>query len=412
MFKLRQVMKDWILPTGVRVFDTHDAMCGDRIRLMEQLAYEYGQYSDSYLVTEPNRSYLWSSCDRGVVGFVRQGRYLNIVGGLITRDAIKPRFLEEISLLARLNKLKVTFFHVDDGDLPLFRSQGYQVTKFGMDARISLSNHNWNGKPFEWVRRQLNFVSRQGIVCEEWSAKECSPAEWNRRLAELHKLSAEHSAARHFKGEIPFFEGQLLDDHIYRRRIFVARANNGQGRVEGFILCSPIKNGRHWALELYRHRQDAIRGVIPFLMHQTIERFKAEGCDGVSMCPLPAIGCETKLPGDSFVVRLALILWNKLGNALFDTKGLYHFKSRFRPEYRDIFICSMPNASVGLVWTYMNLVKAFDLKIGAFLKDLIHQLNPQRRTLAKPVFAPQSAVAANLESVSVAAEASSETKAA
>ncbi|MEX0727624.1 MAG: DUF2156 domain-containing protein [Planctomycetaceae bacterium] len=412
MLNKKRAESRWILDNGMKVFETHADMGEERVRRLEDLAFKYGQYSESYLVTEPNRSYLWSSCDNGVVGFVRQGGHVAIVGGIITHDDNKIAFIHEIAEFAKSNKVRVMFYHIDDRDAPLFRQAGFQVTKFGVDARIPLAGHNWSGKSFEWVRRQFNFVSRHGVLFEEWSAEKSTPAEWEHRLGELQEVSAEHINAKHFRGEIPFFEGRLLNEHLYRRRCFVARAENGNGRIEGFVVCTPIDNGRQWAMEMYRHRVDAVRGVIPFLMHQTIERLKAEGCEGVSMCPVPAIGCEKKQPGDSIVARTALTLWNRLGSALFDTNGLYHYKSRFRPEFTDMYLCSSSNVTVMSIWAYLRLTRAFDLKIGAFLKGLIHLLNPQRRTLAKPVLVPQPAFTAELVVASAPVAVPSESKAA
>lgn len=297
-----------IVADGMTVFESHDAMDAEQIRRLERLAFQYGQYSDSYLITEPNRSYLWSSCGEGVVGFARQGKFLAITGGLITADRNKARFLREIVDFAKRTNRTLIFYHVDDRDVPLFEDAGFQVTRFGVEARIALSGHSWSGKAFKWVRRQFNFVKRHGIAFEEWAADDVAPDEWERRLGELHEVSAEHISEKHFRGEIPFFEGRLLNDHLYRRRCFVARAEEGRGRVEGFVLCTPIENGRQWAIEMYRQRRDAVRGVIPYMMHQTIERLRDEGCDGVSMCPVPAIGCEQKRPGDSWVARKSLTL--------------------------------------------------------------------------------------------------------
>lgn len=384
----------WVCDGGVRIFETHAAMTGDRVRRLEELAFTHGRYSESYLATEPNRSYLWSSCDEGVVGFVREGKHLLIVGGLLTHESNRARFLHEIRLFAMRSRTRVVFYHVDDRDIPLFEQAGFQITKYGVEARIPLAGHNWHGKSFEWVRRQFNFVSRHGVVCREWGADELTPTVREQRMAELHEVSAEHIQAKHFRGEIPFFEGRLLEEHLYRRRCFVALADNGAGRVEGFLLCTPIDEGRQWAIEMYRHRQDAVRGVIPFLMHQAIEKFKSEGRDGVSMCPVPAIGCDAKRPGDSFVTRMSLVLWNRMGNGLFDTKGLFHYKSRFRPEFRDIFVCASSPLTLGSIWAYLKVTRAFDLKFSALLKDLFHLCNPQRRTLAKQVAETRNVVPA------------------
>jgi phosphatidylglycerol lysyltransferase len=97
---------------------------------------------------------------------------------------------------------------------------------------------------------------------------------------------------------------------------------------------------------MYRRREDATRGVIPFTMMQALRRLQAEGADFCSLSLIPAVRCERAVKGDSGPARVAcVLLWN-YGNWIFDLRGIYHFKSRFRPEYRDMYIVALPKASV------------------------------------------------------------------
>ena len=372
-------------------FAAHDQMDARRVRLLEELAYQHGLYFDSYLVTEPNREYLWSSNDRAVVGFARVGRYLHVVGGVLAHESDKPRMLSELVAFARLNRLTISFFHIEDREIPQFRSMSFQVTKFGVESRVRLAGHTWKGKQYEWVRRQSNYVARHSVVFEEWRRDDANPQDWSARFAELREVSGSCISGRTLKVEIPFFEGQLLEKHLCRRRVFVARVDGG--RVEGFVICNPIDGGRAWAIEMYRHRLDSVRGTIAYLMYQTIEHLKAEGCDEVSICPIPTIDCESKLPGDSFVVRSALNLWRRFEYALFDMNGIYHFKSRFRPEYRDMFVCAYPKSNLGATLAYVRLLGIMRFKLADLLKKLF-QWSPQRRTLARPYPVPQTATVA------------------
>jgi phosphatidylglycerol lysyltransferase len=96
---------------------------------------------------------------------------------------------------------------------------------------------------------------------------------------------------------------------------------------------------------MYRHRPDAVRGVVPHLFHDVMLRMKAEGIESVSLCLIPGLGCEEALPGDSALTRRALCFGKKRLNFLFDFAGLYHFKSRFRPRYESRYVCSRPRST-------------------------------------------------------------------
>ena len=61
-------------------------------------------------------------------------------------------------------------------------------------------------------------------------------------------------------------------------------------RIEGFLIALPMDGGRRWSFEMYRHRPDAVRGVVPHLFHEIMIRMKAEGIDSVSLCLRPRAG--------------------------------------------------------------------------------------------------------------------------
>jgi phosphatidylglycerol lysyltransferase len=129
---------------------------------------------------------------------------------------------------------------------------------------------------------------------------------------------------------------------------------------------------------MYRHRPDAIRGVVPHLFHETMIRMKAEGIESVSLCLVPGLGCEESLPGDSALTRHALCFGKKHLNFLFDFAGLYHFKSRFRPRYESRYVCSRPGSTAlaTLALFRMTGLLSFDpRKVG---KQLVRNLFKRR----------------------------------
>ena len=146
-------------------------------------------------------------------------------------------------------------------------------------------------------------------------------------------------------GEIQLVEGQLEVAGWGRRRLFVAYTQDPTPRIEGFLIALPMDGGRRWSFEMYRHRPDAVRGVVPHLFHETMIRMKAEGIDSVSLCLVPGLGCEEARPGDSALTRRSLCFGKKHLNFMFDFAGLYHYKSRFRPRYESRYVCSRPGSS-------------------------------------------------------------------
>jgi phosphatidylglycerol lysyltransferase len=256
--------------------------------------------------------------------------------------------------------------------LPLFRKLGFQVTKWGEEALIDLPGCTWAGREFEWVRRQSNFCRRHGLAVSECRRAWTSSGQWDRLIAELTEVSALFLADKPQSGEIQLLEGNFDPGCLGRKRIFVARADQGTGRIEGFLACNPGKNGAMWTLETYRRRPDAVRGTIPFLMHQVMQILRREGVPRVSLCLIPGLGCQEPLPGDSRLARWGIVVGTRYFNLLMDNAGAYHFKTRFRPRFESRYLCVRPKMSLGSAWALIRLLGVLKLdlrKLGRVLAE-------------------------------------------
>jgi phosphatidylglycerol lysyltransferase len=330
----------------------------------EDYAFRYGRTYDSYLATEPGWGYFWSRDHRGVVAVARKGSYLHVSGGLLAAPEDKESLLAEVVQHAAQRRLVLTFFNIPEDELPLFLRFGFQATKWGEEALIDLASCTWSGGAYEWVRRQSNFCRRQGLVFSECRREQIPPAQWEDLLAEIAEVSALFLADKPQASEIPILESNFDPRNLGRKRIFVARADGGTGRIEGFLACNPCQNGATWTLETYRQRPDAVRGTIPFLMHQAMQALKGEGVQHASLCLIPGLRCHEPLPGDSAMARWGLVVGTQYFGVLFDTAGAYHFKSRFRPRFENRYLCVRPKVTLSSAWAFIRLLGVLQLDFG------------------------------------------------
>jgi phosphatidylglycerol lysyltransferase len=356
----------------------------DRWLRTEHQAYTCGKVYDSYFATETGWKRFWSPDRSGLVSYRRIGKYVKVVGGLLASEEDKPQLLREFITFAQSHGLIVTFFNVTEEDAPIFREHGFQVTKWGEEPFVNLEECTWSGKQYEWVRRQTNYCRRAGITIVEHCRDQVDEAEWNLLIQNLQDLSDEQLATKSHAGAIRLLEGQLDANGWGRRRLFVAYSSGCPKRVEGFLVALPSQQGRQWAFEMYRHRSDAVRGVVPHLFHVAMMRMRTEGVEAVSLCLVPGLGCEEANIGDSAMMRHALVMGMKYLNFLFDFAGIYHFKSRFRPDYQSRYICALPGSTLGSALALFRIsgMLEFDRKrVGANLKQKLFKWR-QRTHLA------------------------------
>lgn len=276
-----------------------------------------------------------------------------VSGGLIAPAEKRRRLLQEFLAYLAPRNLRPMFFCIPEEDLPLFREVGFQITKLGEDAVLDLADCTFAGKEYEWVRRQVNYCRRHGLVASEVRAGRCDEATWEATLAEALDVCHDLMRQRPQTRELEFFDGQIGEHRLGERRLFVARSDGGNGRIEGFVVCNPMLGGRKWALEIYRHRADAIRGTLPFLFHHIATQMREEGVEAANLSILLGHNCQAPMPGDNPFVRKGFARAEKYFSLLFDVTGIAHFKSRFRPRYEPCYYCSPPDASFGAFWAVL-----------------------------------------------------------
>ena len=335
-------------------------------------------------MTEPDRECFWLPEARGAVAFLRKDRYLHVGGGLLAALDDRAALLEAFADWARRANLRILFYNVPPDDLPLFRKAGFQATKWGEEPLLDLDDLSWGGRKFEWVRRQTNYALRHGLEFGECHPESLAAGEWERVAREVEVVERATISERPQVGDIGFLNGRFDAGDLGRRRLFLAH-NKPLDRIDGFLLCNPCRGGAEWALEVYRDRPDAVRGTIPFLMHQALVQFQREGVERASLCLVPAMRCEQPLPGDSPLIRRAMAVSRHFG-FIFDVAGLYHFKSRFRPRFEDRFICAYPSITLGAARSFVRVCGALRLDPVKLLRRLWRQITHARAraTLAAP----------------------------
>jgi phosphatidylglycerol lysyltransferase len=354
------------------------------LALLERLAFQYGRQYDSYLATDTaGKEYFWCSGQRGVVCLIRLGRRIAVFGGILAPEELWETLAAELREHCRRHGLRLGFFGVELRHRALLERLGFQVTKVGEDVIVDLAGRTWTGKKFEWLRRQSNFCQRSGLVVEERVRERLSGEEWAGLMDEMEEINRQFLQDRpHNQGlrnVVSRFERQL----IFRQRIFVARSTH---RIEAFVVCTPCLGGSSWALECYRQRKDAPRGAVPFAMHQALRQLQQAGDAAASLCMVPLLNCKEPLAGDSALVRRTVSFFYDHFSGLYDSKGLYHFKSRFRPRFEDRWVCVEGAADIGWIAFLLYALGLHRVHPVLALKSIFRQFNKKedRENLADP----------------------------
>lgn len=377
-----------LVPPRCEFYGSQADMPRGAIALMDHYAYEHGESYDSYLATESDRAYFWSPGRRGVIGFVRWGRTLNVLGGLLAPPADQQELLTSFLDFANLNKLTVNFAMVAPPLAKVFRRHGFRVSKCGEELFVRLQRVEWQGKNYQWLRRQENACLRQELYVEEIDPQD-NPRRYREIVVpQLDEVNAEHLAGTLHGRELVFYEGRFTPWDLRRRRLFVTWQGD---RIVAFVVCNPALSGDLWAVEIYRRRATAPPGVMPFSILQIMRQLKDEGVPFASLSSVPFLRCGAPVSGDDIRLQGSCqFFWNCM-NWLFDVRGIYHFKSRFRPTYREMYLATYPRSSLTSLVSLLAVWQLHRVSPWRLGRHLVRYWRDRskRSQLAQPEYRPE-----------------------
>lgn len=346
--------------------------------MIEDYARRFGSQYDSFLtVNASHRTYFFAENGRGIVSFVRRGRRVGCFGGIMGPQEHWPAIISELISTAKQNQLQLGFFAADVSLTELLKSQGFRANKFGEGAIVDLTQTDWKGRRYEWVRRQTSFCQRQGLEFAECSFSQLSPAEWQQLSGELLEIENQFLSERSHGSRLRHVVGEFAGHLTPSQRLFVARKAD-TGVIEAFVICNPALNGTRWVLECFRRRPDATRGVISYILHQIMVLLKAEGVAEADLCMVPFVNCEKPLEKDHWLSRKTISFIAKHLNWIYDAQGLYHFKSRFRPDFRDLHVCVYPGINVGWIQYIVAECGFLNIRVGNVVRQIFRHLSKRR----------------------------------
>jgi phosphatidylglycerol lysyltransferase len=164
--------------------------------------------------------------------------------------------------------------------------------------------------------------------------------------------------------ELGFVLGSVGLEQPSAKRYFIARSNNGMGRIEGFIVCEPIYGRAGYYLDVTRRRNDAIRGTMELLTAEILRLLHEEGYQMASMGLAPlALLDDPDLVDHPFLTRLMRFVYQRV-NVSYDFKLLYRYKAKYHPHaWEPRYFCfNQRRISVGMLYAVVQVRNSITLK--------------------------------------------------
>jgi phosphatidylglycerol lysyltransferase len=222
---------------------------------------------------------------------------------------------------------RTVFYEVGAHALPHFLDLGLSILRLGECARVELAGFSLDGRRRANLRYGHKRAQKDGARFEV-----LPPAAVAGCMAELAAIS-DAWLATHSTREKRFSLGFFDPAYVARTPVAVVRV---EGRIVAFANLWLAGDRSTCSPDLMRYRPDAPKGVMDYLMIETMLWAKAEGYRlyELGMAPLSGLPAHRLAP-----------LWSRLGRLLYrhganfyNFEGLRAFKDKFDPVWEPVYL--------------------------------------------------------------------------
>jgi len=313
----------WLRPFGHAVAQT----VVER-RLVRTLVDAYGSDSLAFFALRHDKNYLFSPSRRAFLAYRVVAGTALVSGDPVGDEAEIEELLAELRRLVRARGWRFAVVGASEDHLDRYRAFGLKPIPIGEEAVLRPQEFSLEGRAIRKVRQSVSRLCKAGYSFRVVAADEVEPA----LEAELARVSKAWRCGQPERG----FSMTIDDLHI--PGTVLALAEDGDGRIGGFLHLAPSPAGGGWSLSAMRRRPDTPNGLTEFLVVETLAWARAAGANELSLnfCALTDFLAPERMTTPlRRVVRRGLLL----ADSAFQLERLYSFNRKFFPDWRRRYIC-------------------------------------------------------------------------
>ena len=269
----------------------------------------------------------------GIEGYIAVYRKRGLVIALsdpVCDPADRMRLVHALRLDARSKRQRIAFVAASMPVRDELELMDFGSMKTGDEGVFDLASYSFDTPERKEVRQSANKAEREGV-----GVRRATPSDRDDILA----LTKAWLATRKTEG-FSLLLGLDPDLFADEKKVFVAHR---EGRLVGYLSCTPIYARNGWYFEDVIRSADAPRGTNHVLIREALRVLREEGYRMATLgaAPLGRIR-EGSTHGRRLVNRTLEFAYDHF-NAFYNFKGLYDFKSSFAPSsWEPQFLCFYP----------------------------------------------------------------------
>lgn len=300
---------------------------------MKALLDEYGAPSEDYFKLWPHdKQYFFDVTDRGGLAYhVWRG-----VAICLGDPAGDPKrygpIVDSFGELCYQNDWLPTYVHIQESHRKLYEARGFALQKLGQEAVVELDHFETNVVGNKYFRHIRNKFTKQG-----YTAELLQPPHHQAVLNRLHDISDDW-LERGGRVERGFAMGYYSDEYMQCCPVMVVR--DAAGTIQAFVNQLPASFDTEEATyDLLRNTQSSLGNITDFLLIHFAAALSEAGYKTLNLGLCPLTGLDNVDDDErSGLIHNMLRFTFANGDRLYSFSGLYRFKAKYEPEWRDRYI--------------------------------------------------------------------------
>jgi phosphatidylglycerol lysyltransferase len=285
-----------------------------------------------------DKALLFNESGDGFIMYRVQGRTWIAMGDPIAPAGRHAELIWQFRELSDAYGGRCVFYQVKPENLSLYADLGLALYKMGDEARVELAEFSLD----QPARRDLRHTHRRAVR-EGAQFKMLSPAETQAALPRLRQVSEVwlgHKRGKEKGFSLGFFDG----DYLARFPCGVVMA---EGEIVAFANLWPGAGRSELSIDLMRHGDTPIYGVMDYLLVEIMLWGKAEGYQWFNLGMAPLSGLESRRL-DPLWHKIGELVY-RMGDRFYSFRGLRRYKEKFGPAWRPKYLACPGGIAIGRV---------------------------------------------------------------
>ena len=297
--------------------------------------------TDAMLALTGDKLFLLSEAKDALIMYQIKGRSYVVMGDPVGNPKSFSELVWAIRDLSDLAGARLVFYQLSAAVLPLAVELGFEIIKYGEEARVRLADFTLEGKRMSSLRQAHNRAIRDGLRFEM-----IPPDELGHYLPELKQVSDDWLRAKNQKEKrfsLGWFDAGYLR-HFSIAAVFKPGDEGSPEQIVAFANIWQTADLQEMSIDLMRHRQIAPPGSMDFMFCELMLHAKQQGFEWFTLGIAPLSGIEARRLAPLWARTLNLIFTH--GESMYGFKGLRNYKQKYQPQWQGRFLA----APRGLSW--------------------------------------------------------------